>query len=150
MAQPTNMFGKSKAATQVAPAASNVDARPKKKIFTVSLNNKPGELSKTTKILAEAGVNIEAIEAEVLGQHGFLRFYASNSSTADEVLRRAGYIVTTVPVLEVVLPNHPGEIARMADTLAKGKVNIESSFGAQITTKCRIEVVLFVHRRFAS
>lgn len=96
----------------------------------VTIQNRPGSLAKATRALARAGVNIEALEAEILGLSGFFRFYTDDAETAERVLRSEGYVVVGMDVVEVVLTNKPGELARLCESLAKANINIESCFGS--------------------
>lgn len=110
------------------PAAKT--KKPLLQAIHVTIQNRPGALAKATRALADAGVNLEALEAEILGQSGFFRFYTDGAETAIRVLRSQGYVVVGMDVVEAVLTNKPGEVARMCDALAKANINIESCFGS--------------------
>lgn len=103
----------------------------KLKAVRVSLDNRPGALAQAARALAKNGVNLEAVEVEVLGQYAFFRFFTEHSDTAEQVLKKEGYITTSGEILEVLLSDKPGELARVCEILAQGKVNIESCFGSQ-------------------
>lgn len=112
----------------------------KLKAVRVSLANRPGALSQVTQLLAAAQVNLEGVEVEVLGVNAFARFYSRDYERAERILRDAGYIVSTNDMLEVILSDEPGELARVCRILAEGKVNMESCFGSTLGTgakKCR-------------
>lgn len=100
------------------------------KTIHISFGNRPGELATATRALANAGVNIEAIESEILGSHAFLRFFTKDAAEAEATLRKHRYVVTLSEVVEVDLENKPGEVARVCETLAAADVNIESCFGS--------------------
>lgn len=103
--------------------------QPVLRALHVTLENRPGALAEVTRALAKAKINLEGAEAEILGKSGFFRFYTETPVQAQEVLRLEGFIVTQMDVLEVFLPNKPGELARMCETLAAAKINIETAFG---------------------
>lgn len=115
-----------------ATSKSAVPAAPSTplKAMSVRLENKPGSLARVLRAVAEAGVNLEGVEAEVLGEFGFFRFYTKDAAAAERALRAGGYIVTVTEILEVVLEEKAGELARVYETLAQGKVNGESCFGS--------------------
>jgi len=102
------------------------------KSISVRLENRPGALAEAARTVAQAGVNIEGVEAEVLGQYGFFRFYTKDETKAEEALKKAGYIVTVTEILEVTLADRPGELARVFEILFQGNVNGESCFGASL------------------
>lgn len=99
-------------------------------IVTVPLENKPGSLASVTRLLGKEGVNIDAFTAETVGELGFLRIVTANPEKASKVLTKNGYPVSTSEILEISVPNKPGELSRVCETLAKANVNIESAFGA--------------------
>lgn len=116
----------------------------KLKTLSVSLQNRPGALAEVARALASEDVNIEAMEAEILGKHGFFRFYSEDQEKAEGVLRRLGYIVMQTDTVEVVLGNKPGALARVCEILAEGGVNIESCFGSSWGKAGQIRIFLRV------
>lgn len=96
----------------------------------VTLENKPGQLAKAARTLAEENLNVEGLEVEILGKSGFFRFYTDAPQKAMTALRARGFVVMGMEILEVVLNNKPGELARMCETLSKASINIESMFGS--------------------
>lgn len=105
-------------------------SRPILKALHVTVENRPGFVAKVTRALADAHINIEAVEAEILGKSGFFRFYTQTPVEAEAVLRKLGLITVGMDILEVVMPNSPGELARLCETLAAANINIESTFGS--------------------
>jgi hypothetical protein len=110
--------------------ASTKTEKPILKALHVTMENRPGALAKVTRALADGKINIEAVEAEILGRSGFFRFYTQTPVEAEKILRSQGLITMGMDVLEVVLSNKPGELARMCETLSKAGINIESAFGS--------------------
>jgi hypothetical protein len=117
-----------------AATTSTQPAKPILKALHVTLENKPGFLAKVTRALASAKINIEAVEAEILGKSAFFRFYTQTPVEAEAVLRKLGLITVGMDILEVEMPNTPGELARLCDTLAANNINIESTFGSSSGT----------------
>ncbi|HLE47854.1 MAG TPA: ACT domain-containing protein [Candidatus Thermoplasmatota archaeon] len=112
------------------PVATSKSTKPLLRCMHVTLENKPGMLAKAARALADAGVNVEAVESEILGRSGFFRCYTDQPELAEKTLRAKGYVVVAMEILEVRLENRPGEAARMCETLSAAKVNIESMFGS--------------------
>lgn len=107
--------------------------KPILKALHVSIENKPGELARIARALAQNNINIEALEAEILGRSAFLRFYTETPVEAEKVLRKMSLITVGMDMIEVVLPNQPGELARVCEMLSKAGINIESLFGGSGT-----------------
>jgi hypothetical protein len=96
--------------------------------IVVSLQSKPGVLAKLSRTLADAGVNILALSAAEAAGRGKIRLLASNPVKAKRALRRAGYRFVEEVVFAVRLRNKPGALARVVEKLARGRVNIRSTY----------------------
>lgn len=124
--------------------AALVAESTKLKVVRVSLENRPGALGSAARALADRGINIMAVEAEVLGKYGFARFYTSDAAGAERVLREKGYLVSLTEVLEVLVEDQPGQLAGVCETLGRAKVNIESCFGSSWGTSGHSRVFMVV------
>lgn len=107
--------------------------RPNLKALHVTLENKPGTLAQVTRALADNKINIEAVEAEILGKSAFFRFFTETPAEAERVVRALKLVTIGMEVLEVIVPNQPGELARICEMLSKASINIESLFGSSGT-----------------
>lgn len=95
----------------------------------VNLPNRPGQLGKLAGALGKAGVNIEAIAAMGIGAKGTICVVVKNPAAAKRALKNAGIRVKEQrEVLEVRLSDKPGTLARVANRLAKAKVNIDHAY----------------------
>ena len=92
--------------------------------FHLDLEDRPGTLGDVATLLSGAGVNIEAFAADRSG----VRILTSDPDATEKAL--AGHVgFHAVEVIEIELPNRPGELARVATALGKHGVNIVTSFG---------------------
>ena len=98
------------------------------KEFTVTIEDKPGELGKCFSALAERGVNILAFQSYVEERESLVRFVADDPSTAKSVLGGLRMIFEETEVAIVRLPHHPGELGRAAARLGEGQINIDYSY----------------------
>jgi len=98
-------------------------------ILSIALENHPGALAQLLQDIADASVNIHAVEAQAMGDFGGVRLLVADPTRTAEMLRKKGYDVVEADVLEISLPNKPGVLAKIAQDLAKGEVNIVSLFG---------------------
>ncbi len=95
-------------------------------LYTLDVPDEPGTLGRVAGIMHEAGINIDAFSA---GKGG-LRIVTGADQDTEGALRAAGISFTSTEVIEIELPNQPGELARVAQALGAKSVNIETSFGA--------------------
>lgn len=93
--------------------------------LSLFLENKPGHLLEPCRLLADAGVNIRTLTLADTQQFGILRMIVSDPARATAVLKEKGYVVAVTEVLAVEVPDSPGGMAHMLETIAKSSVNIE-------------------------
>lgn len=96
------------------------------KQFSVTLDDKPGELAKLTGALADKGINIRTGAAAVLGTKGVVNLVTSDEPKTRDVLRTQKFTFTEDDVLVAKLEDKPGTLAQLAKNLASAKVNIKS------------------------
>lgn len=101
---------------------------PKATQLTVSLKSKPGTLAQLAKTLADAGVNIVTLSADAVSGRGKIRVIVNDAVKAKRALRKARYRLSEEPAFVVRLRNKPGVLARVANKLAKARVNIKSAY----------------------
>lgn len=99
------------------------------KQFSVFMPNKPGALSRLVTLFAEKGVNILGIASEVSAESGLVRIALANDSDASSILSKAGFSSVETQILAVELDDQPGQLLRIADALAQGKINITTVYG---------------------
>lgn len=89
-----------------------------------STPNKVGVLSKVSRVLKDAGVNILHIWGCGEGATGHFGIVTSNNTKAKKALKSLKIHTAEKEILAVNLPNKKGVLANVADKLAKAKVNI--------------------------
>jgi hypothetical protein len=103
---------------------------PKVRQLVLTLESKPGVLSKLARVLADAGVNIIALCAPETATRGKLRMVVSDPDRAMEALKTAKYRVSEEAALTVVLQNQPGSLAGVAEKLGRARVNVKCAYAA--------------------
>ncbi len=119
--------------------------------------NRPGELVKVLRPIAQAGVNLHAV-AGVAGSGGsgesgasagtptnVIELLPSQVAAAADALQQAGIQSHQVEVVVTWLPNQPGTLLKACEALATAGINIEGVFvvstdpsqGIQMTFECR-------------
>jgi hypothetical protein len=93
--------------------------------LSVFLENKQGRLAKVTRLLGEQGINIRALSIADTTDFGILRMIVDDPERAEQLLREAGFAVTTTGVLAVEVPDRPGGLAEVLAVLELAGMNIE-------------------------
>jgi hypothetical protein len=93
--------------------------------LSLFLENRPGHLLEPCRLLADAGVNIRTLTLADTQQFGILRMIVSDWEKATVLLKSKGYVVAMTEVLAVEVPDHPGGLVHLLDTIAGSAVNIE-------------------------
>ncbi|MEW6727001.1 ACT domain-containing protein [Desulforudis sp. 1088] len=93
--------------------------------ISVFLENKSGRLAAVTGILAEAGINIRALSIADTSDFGILRLIVNEPSRAYQVLKEAGFTVSTTEVIAVAIEDRPGGLAEVLKLLDRNQINVE-------------------------
>lgn len=93
--------------------------------ISVFLENKSGRLAEVTRALAEAEVNIRALSLAETIDYGVLRLIVDRPHQAREALARAGFTVTETQVIAVEVPDRPGGLAELVESLTRHGLNVE-------------------------
>lgn len=96
--------------------------------ISIFSENKPGRLKKITKVLAEEGVNILAINIASSNGFGVIKFIVDKCEPAYEKLKQKGFTVSLNEVLAIELTDRPGGLYEVAAILSKKRINIENAY----------------------
>ena len=94
--------------------------------IVVMAANEVGVIADISRVLADKGINIETISAEALGDKGAVTLTVDDYDGALRALTDAGFKTVTDEALILSLPDEPGALARVAESLKEGGVNIQS------------------------
>ncbi|MBM4140304.1 MAG: ACT domain-containing protein [Nitrospira sp.] len=100
----------------------------KLKQISIFSENKPGRLEKITKVLADEGVNILAINIASSNGFGVIKFIVDKCELAYQKLKQKGFTVSLNEVLAIEMVDKPGGLYEVARTLSQKKVNIENAY----------------------
>jgi len=98
---------------------------PVRKQLTVGWQNRPGELANVCRVLAEVGVNIEALATAEASEYGAVRMIVDDVDAARKVFHQAGVAHTTIDVLVIEIANETGSLSEVAGQLSEERINIE-------------------------
>jgi hypothetical protein len=96
--------------------------------LSIFSENKPGRLRKITKVLAEEGVNILAINIASSNGFGVIKFIVDKFEPAYQKLKQKGFTVSLNEVLAIELTDRPGGLFEVAALLSKKRINIENAY----------------------
>lgn len=110
----------------------------------LDLANRPGELAKALRPIAQAGVNLNAIAGVATGQSSLLALLPNDLPAAMHALQQAGITAQQVDVVLTWLPNRPGSLLAACEALSGASINIDAVYvvstdpsqGVQITIEC--------------
>ncbi len=94
------------------------------KRITVIAENRKGLIAELSELLADNGINILSINAQSEGTSAYLRLRVSPYDQALALLRDVGYQAVSDDVLVLRIPDEPGNLARIARSLADNDVDI--------------------------
>jgi hypothetical protein len=97
------------------------------KELAIQVPNQPGQLSKISELMREAGVNILAlfVSTDTQSGQGLMRFVADNPEKAANVLTSQGLKVELAEVVAAETPHHAGGLLAVLNPLKRAEVNVE-------------------------
>ena len=123
---------------------------------SVFVENQPGKLHETLKMIADSGLNVRALSIAETREFGILRLITSDTPKTIEVLSKES-IINTTTVIAAKLEDRVGALCYVLDFLAQAEVNIEyiyaftasEDFGAYVVIRVddaqKAEEVLKAH-----
>ena len=98
-------------------------------LVAVLAENKPGQIARITKVLADQGVNIRWVAFATTEKFGVIKFLVDKTDLAYRALQQEGWTVSLVEVLAVEVPDKPGGLHSVAACLTGHSLNVENSSG---------------------
>lgn len=96
--------------------------------LTVFLGNEEGRLAAATRILANAGINMHALNIAETADYGILRIICDTPEAAKAALREAGYQASLTPVIAVSVANEVGALANLLEKFDQLHANIDYGY----------------------
>jgi hypothetical protein len=95
------------------------------KQISIFLENKEGRLAELTSILAEEGININALTIADTSDFGILRIIVDDVKKTEKLLKEYGFSVSVTDVVAIDIDNVPGGIARPLSKLHENGISVE-------------------------
>jgi len=93
--------------------------------ISIFIENKSGRLAEITRILGETGINIRALSLADTSDFGILRLIVNDAGKAKLVLKEKGFTVNKTEVVAVEVPDRPGGLSSILQTLDTHQINVE-------------------------
>ncbi len=98
------------------------------KQLSIFVENKKGELSDITTLLASNNISISSINLSDASDFGILRLIVSDNDKAKNILDEAGFSSRLTDVFAVEVSDHVGSFNSVIKALAKEDINIEYTY----------------------
>lgn len=96
--------------------------------LSVFLENAPGRLAGMCRTLGAAGLNMRALMVAETGDYGVVRVLVDRPHAARAVLEDAGFTASLTRVIAVEVPDRPGGLADVVETLGEHGLNVEYAY----------------------
>ena len=101
----------------------------KLKQLSLFLENKPGNVRRACRTLADNSINIETMALADTEQFGILRILVKDWERAKDVFEKNGVVVRVSDVVALAVGHHPGGLADILDVFDDAGLNIEYMYG---------------------
>jgi hypothetical protein len=101
---------------------------PRAKALKVKVEDRPGVLGDVASALGAKGINVRGMQGFTEGGRGVLCFVVDKLAAASKVLRARGLHPEEEEILELQLPDRPGALGEVSNTLGQAGVNIRYVF----------------------
>lgn len=93
--------------------------------ISIFIENKSGRLAEIARILGDTGINIRALSLADTTDFGILRLIVNDREKAKVVLKDKGFTVSKTEVVAVEVPDRPGGLSEILQTLDSESINVE-------------------------
>lgn len=93
--------------------------------ITVFLENRTGQLSEITQLLANENIDIRAISIAETSDYGLVRMIVSDAQKASSILLQHGDILSMTPVWAVEVADRPAGLSELLSVLAENNIAVE-------------------------
>ena len=110
--------------------------------ITVAIENQPGRLAQISRALAQNGINIKDISILDNIEQGVIRMVTSNPVAAKALLHEQGFYPVEADVLVIDLPDTPGKLSVLSQSMADASVNIDYAYGSEDPSEQKMRIVM--------
>jgi len=96
--------------------------------LSVFLENSTGRLGQLARALGDADINMHALMVADTEQFGVVRIITDSPHRAKGILDEMGFSATLTPVVAVEIPDRPGGLADVLESLGASGVSVEYAY----------------------
>lgn len=96
--------------------------------LSVFLENKSGRLAELCRTLGDAGIDMHALMVADTAEFGVIRIICDTPVRAKALLEGQGFGVSVTRVTAVEIPDRPGGLADVLETLGRSGMNVEYAY----------------------
>lgn len=112
------------------------------KQISIYIENKKGKLAEVSNLLADNGINLQALSIADTTDFGILRVVADDTAKAYALLSDNGYLAKITDVIAVKIEDKPGSLAKIISALSGAEISVEYTY-AFTSTEPGVAVMVF-------
>ena len=113
------------------------------KQIAVTVTNKIGILADMSKLMAECGLNIEAVAGYAREGEARIMLLTDDNLRAEDALKKAGYKnLKEEEVIVMELENKAGALKYVTDILAAKGIDIKFTYGTVCSANCPAKLII--------
>ena len=113
------------------------------KQISVTAVNKIGVLADMSKLIAEHGLNIDAVAGYATDKEAKIMLLADDTERVSDALRKAGYTpLKEDEVIVIELENKPGALKYVTELLAAKGIDIKFTYGTVCSANCPAKLII--------
>ena len=93
--------------------------------LSIFAENRKGAMNRITRILKDAGINMNTLITNDSAEFGIVRMLVSDTDRAAEVLRSEGYMCHSDAVAAVEIPDECGSLNSLLDHISGANINLD-------------------------
>ena len=95
------------------------------KQMAVFMENRKGRIGQLTGVLKDNNIDLVTLSIADTKDFGILRCITRDNEKAEQVLKNAGFTVTTTELIGVEVPDEPGRLNAVLELLDRNDINVE-------------------------
>ena len=113
------------------------------KQIVVTIANKVGILAEISKLVADHGINVEAVAGYAINNEAKIMFLTSDNQRVTDALKKAGYSsIKEEEVVVVELENKAGALKNITGVLVDQGIDIKQVYGTACIAGCPAKIIL--------
>jgi len=113
------------------------------KEIVVTVANKIGILADISKLMAQQGINIEAVAGYAAGNEARIMLVTQDHGKAVDILKKSNY--TSIKENEVIvasMKNEPGALKDITAKMASEMIDMKQIYGSACTAGCPAKIII--------